>query len=71
MLLHPDTAHTGGPNYNIICDHHLRIMIYFRIKSMGYRLSQDGMGLDIPESWEQVIAHQCEDMYYDLPGFKE
>ena len=30
--MHPDTAHTGGPNYS----HEIRKMVYFRLKIMCY-----------------------------------
>ena len=71
-MLHPDTAHTGGPNYNYLLgegDSHLRVMVYFRIKSCGVGLSGDGSAAD-PEPWETLVQRQKGDMYYDLPGLK-
>ena len=51
IILHPDLAHTGGPNYGP----HIRTVLYFRIKSKAR-----GVG-----GWEQVSAHHFEDMWSD------
>lgn len=48
MLLHPDTAHTGGPNYSAS----IRSMVYFRIRHKNLAGMQEGfiddMYIDLP-----------------------
>ena len=48
VILHPDTAHTGGPNYSAS----IRSMVYFRIRHKNLTDMQEGfvdnMYIDLP-----------------------
>jgi ectoine hydroxylase-related dioxygenase (phytanoyl-CoA dioxygenase family) len=83
VFLHPDTAHCGGPNY---CQHEdaggqIRIMIYFRLKSNGFRLLPPIHGTDTERdvadstmsqaqrlNWSEICEHCKHDLFFDLPG---
>lgn len=56
MLLHPDTAHAGGPNISS----QIRKMVYFRVKCQHKRWS-----------WSQLERAHMDDMWLDLPGVIE
>lgn len=55
LLLHPDLAHAGGPNYSS----DIRKMIYFRIKARP-----------AGTSWDSVVQQHNGDMWVDLPGVR-
>ena len=74
LLLHPDTAHTGGPNTS--CE--MRYMVYFRVKhshTHAHTHSQTGDGAGTGHvsqlSWSEISALHRQDMFIDLPGVKE
>lgn len=80
VMLHPDTAHCGGPNYSQHEDSggQIRIMIYFRLKSNGYRLINPVEGNNTATvtatgkeklNWSDICEHCKDNMYFDLPGF--
>lgn len=54
VLMHPDTAHTGGPNYSST----IRSMIYFRVKSLNHaandKMYRDNMWVDLPHVKEAI-----------------
>lgn len=70
ILLHPDTAHCGGPNYSQHQDAggQIRIMIYFRLKSNGYGLIKpvdvdsctDGATINIQSNSSKVKLNWTE-----------
>ena len=65
VLLHPDLAHTGGPNFG--CN--IRSMVYFRVKSSG-RSSSSGSSSSSSsssaEEWQAAIDQHCGDMWADF-----
>ena len=68
IILHPDTAHTGGPNLGS----EIRYMVYSRIKHK-HAVRSGGCGEGGPRpisslSWEEISARHRDDMYFDLPG---
>ena len=66
VLLHPDTAHAGGPNRT--CD--VRKMVYFRVKvkALPGDTSEEGGAAG---RWERVCAAHAVDPWADLPGTRE
>jgi hypothetical protein len=71
LLLHPDTAHAGGPNSSS----EMRYMVYFRVKhshchSNSSMHSNIGDGTQLA-SWSQISARHRMDMFADLHGVKE
>ena len=61
MLLHPDTAHTGGINKS--CE--IRKMVYFRLK-----IKHGKSANNLYSSWEEISNFHREDMWVDLRGVK-
>lgn len=79
MLLHPETAHCGGPNFSST----IRSMVYFRLKSTelfdfwqlaGQRYTQQGEGVtmnaNVPSLAEKTWASDgyLSDMWIDFKG---
>jgi ectoine hydroxylase-related dioxygenase (phytanoyl-CoA dioxygenase family) len=56
VILHPDTAHSGGPNLS----HTIRSMVYFRL-----RAKTNGAGR---RSWAEVEKLHRHNMWVDLSG---
>ena len=54
VLLHPDLAHEGGPNFS----HDIRKMVYFRL-----RIKTDG-------DWEDVVKQHQIDLFGDMKNDK-
>jgi len=53
IFLHPDLAHTGGPNYGP----HIRTVLYFRMKSKSHASTR---------LWDQVCSDHFHDMWSDF-----
>jgi hypothetical protein len=62
VLLHPDLAHCGGPNYSSS----LRYMVYFRLRS----LKRDSATGDACV-WSEVSEAFEDDLWTDLPGVRD
>jgi hypothetical protein len=56
VLLHPDLAHTGGPNYSSL----IRYMVYFRLRKRSGT-----------EGWAPIAFAYEEDMWYDISGVQQ
>lgn len=81
ILLHPDTAHAGGPNFS--CG--IRKMVYFRLRIACQCICEatGGSSGSLEEGrkcsgdcvtqfskWEEVVEAARADMWIDLPGIK-
>eukprot|EP00981_Chlorochromonas_danica_P001984 scaffold409_cov167-Ochromonas_danica.AAC.16 len=64
VILHPDLAHMGGPNYS----NRVREMIFFRVRC-ATPLSTASSSLPL-QSWAEVEAAHGEDLWVDLLGLK-
>jgi hypothetical protein len=61
VLLHPDLAHAGAPNFH--CE--VRRMLYFRLKArVGARPGA------LFASWEEAVRRHERDMWADLPALR-
>ena len=65
MILHPDLAHAGAPNWH--CE--VRRMLYYRLKVRTQRKGTDCENADFG-SWEEVVRCHESDMWVDLPGVR-
>ena len=68
ILLHPETAHMGGPNHSPT----IRSMVYFRLRCRVSRDKGEGAAAEGGlRTWGEVVRSHVGDMWSDLPGVRD